>query len=169
MRIAITGASGFVGRQLVPLLESAGHSLLLLGREESRLSQLYPDARVGVYDAFKQDDVGYDLLIHLAVLNNDSNAGLEEFRQVNVAMFSRVLKMAREMNVRRVINVSSFHALDSNNLGPYAQSKREALSIAKCVKNLDVTNLYLPNVYGTRFSGKLSVLNRLPIIFQTTI
>lgn len=42
MRIAISGASGFVGRQLVPLLVKKGVDLLLISRDPPKLQDLFP-------------------------------------------------------------------------------------------------------------------------------
>lgn len=69
MKILITGATGFIGQYLVPLLE--GHQLLLLGLEEARFSQsgcVYLKADLGDEASWKKQvrDFAPDACIHLA-------------------------------------------------------------------------------------------------------
>lgn len=45
MRIAITGATGFVGGRLIERLQAEGHSILALCRDPGKARQLYPQAR----------------------------------------------------------------------------------------------------------------------------
>lgn len=162
MKIAVTGATGFVGRQLVPLLAADGHDLLLLGRDKTEIVQLFPHFVAGDYEDLTKltDDV--DLLVHLAVLNNNAQRSPDEFRQVNVSFFNNVLAAAKLAGIKRVVNFSSFHALNSNDQTPYAVSKREALELARGAQGVEVINLFLPAVHGSAFAGKLAVLNKLP-------
>ncbi len=45
MKVAITGATGFVGRRLVPWLHHEGHELVLLVRNSQKAARLYPPAQ----------------------------------------------------------------------------------------------------------------------------
>ena len=40
MRVAVTGASGFIGRYLVPALAAEGHEVVALGRQAEGLAPL---------------------------------------------------------------------------------------------------------------------------------
>lgn len=44
-KMIITGASGFIGRQIVPRLVSVGFDLLLVGRNPDKLSELFPSVK----------------------------------------------------------------------------------------------------------------------------
>jgi lipopolysaccharide/colanic/teichoic acid biosynthesis glycosyltransferase len=162
MKIAITGATGFVGRNLVPILEKAGTELLLVGRDPQRISQCFPHLPACGYDELEQKASGFDLLVHLAVVNNNQDVSPQTFHDVNVRKFLEVVYTAQRAGVSRFVNVSSIHALNPRNHSPYAMSKREALSRLADVKGIATTTVFLPAIYGDRWSGKLSVLNKLP-------
>lgn len=162
MKIVIAGASGFVGQNLVPFLTRSGAQLLLVGRDPARLSEMFPGIETCRYEDLATRARGWDKLVHLAVLNNDSTATAQEFVRVNVDFLVHVAEIARLAGIRQFLNVSSIHALDSKNHGPYAESKRQAARRLAELPGLDSLTVYLPAVYGDRWAGSLSWLNRLP-------
>lgn len=162
MRIAVTGAGGFLGKQLVPLLKAHAGSLLLVGRDISALQTTFPDDEVGRYDDLPASAAGCDALIHLAVLNNDSNSTWEQFLQVNVTLAVETCRKARDAGVRKFIFLSSAHALDPSNSSFYARSKRQAVAELEKIAGIDLVVLYIPAVVGEQLAGKLAPLNRFP-------
>ena len=66
LRIAVTGASGFIGRSLVPFLTAGGHEVHRLVRSRARLTpgDVFWDPTRGEIDAAALD--GVDAVIHLA-------------------------------------------------------------------------------------------------------
>ncbi len=162
LHIVITGASGFVGQELVPKLAAAGATLLLVGRNSDALAAQYPSHQVCCYDTLQGAAQNADLLIHLAVRNNDEAGSLEEFEAVNVTFMTEVLNMAIAASVVRFVHVSSIQALDSGNKSAYAVSKRKAEGALGQAEGIETCTLYLPPVYGTAFSGKLALLNAWP-------
>jgi uncharacterized protein (TIGR01777 family) len=76
MKIILTGATGFVGRALVPLLHQQGHELTLLVRSVPKAQRLFPPSsfpqlKASAYEATKSGDWqkvvdGQDAVINLA-------------------------------------------------------------------------------------------------------
>jgi lipopolysaccharide/colanic/teichoic acid biosynthesis glycosyltransferase len=162
MRIVVTGASGFVGQSLVPLLAEAGAELLLVGRDPARIDETFPGLPACGYDELARRAAGFDVLVHLAVANNDAKLPLDAFRAVNVDLAVETAESAWQAGIGRFINISSVHALDPGNDGAYARTKREAVERLAGIDGLEVVTVYLPAVHSDRWSGKLGVLNSLP-------
>ncbi|WP_340251879.1 hybrid nucleoside-diphosphate sugar epimerase/sugar transferase [Roseobacter sp. HKCC-CH-9208] len=160
MRIVIAGASGFVGRMLVPELRVRGADVMLLGRIPEALQAKFPDCAVSDYANLSQALQGADLLLNLAVVNSDAGASLSAYQSVNVEFAATLAQAAQDAGVR-FINVSSTHALEAGNRSAYAQSKRDGVAAVDAVGG-DVVHLYLPAIYGATFAGALRHLNRLP-------
>jgi len=162
MKIIITGASGFIGRQLVPLLNDMGHQMLLVGRDAKVLERDFPQHNASTYSQLGQNAEGYDILLHLAVANNNSSLLEADIFDVNVKLLCETAKEVARKGVPKIISISSIHALDPNNTSAYARSKREASKSLEQIPGLDVTTVYLPSIYGQHWSGKLAVLNKFP-------
>jgi lipopolysaccharide/colanic/teichoic acid biosynthesis glycosyltransferase len=169
MKIVVTGASGFVSKNLVPLLKDAGAELLLVGRSPQRLECDFPGHSCCGYEDLVARGKGYDLLLHLAVANNDATVPPEMVHSVNVEFMLQTLEAAKQAGIARFLNVSSVHALDPRNQTPYAQSKREAEKRLETVTGIDAITVYLPIVHANSWCGKLAVLNRLPRPLANTL
>ena len=167
-RVIITGASGFIGRQLVPRLVSAGFELLLVGRNPDALSELFPSVKTCSYASIAEDGRGFELLLHLAVLNNNALSDAGEFQQVNVDLLEQTLVAAKKAGISRFVNVTTFHAMDGHG-SEYARSKRAALDILKAEENIENTNVFLPAVYGDEFAGKLAIVKKVPALLRPAV
>lgn len=169
MKIILTGTTGFVGKLLVPLLNAEGHTLLLVGRNTEKLNRTFPQASCCDYSQLGEQGKDYDLLIHLAVANNDRERPDADFKSINVDFLLEIAAIAKKINVKRFINVSSIHALDPSNMTAYATSKRKGAAALEKVKGLASETVYLPLVYGKQWAGKLKVLNKFPRPIATTV
>lgn len=162
MRIVVTGASGFVGMSLVPLLAEAGAELLLVGRDPARIRQAFPALAACGYGELARRGAGFDVLVHLAVANNDAALAPDAFRAVNVDLALETAESARQAGIGRFVNVSSIRALDPGDDSSYARTKREAAERLAGIAGIEIVTVYLPAVHSDRWSGRLGILNALP-------
>ena len=87
MRVAITGATGLVGRELVPVLQQGGHEPVALVRDLDRGEEILgTDVELRPYDAFDVESVrealqGADGIVNLAGQNLFAKRWNKEFMQ----------------------------------------------------------------------------------------
>ena len=162
MKIIVTGASGLIGHALVPRLANKGWALLLVGRDPQKLRTIYPEFSHCSYDDMAIAGLGYDVCIHLAVMNNNNHWDIELFRAANVSLLQTVFQNAKQAGCKKLINLNSFHAADLAYDDPYALSKREAHRWLTEQRDLNTTTLCLPAVYSPESQGNLAHVNMLP-------
>lgn len=114
MRIAITGASGYIGTVLTPLLLSNGHTLKVFTRKP--LPDTSPDGVTFVYGNLLDNDSlqnlveGADVVIHLAAMISVNDAPDETLFRVNTGGTRLLAAAALEAGVKRFIHLSSVTA-----------------------------------------------------------
>ena len=158
----VTGASGFVGRQVVPFLRARGFDLLLVGRDPQRLATMFPGIACCDYESLAERGKGFGSLLHLAVQNNHAAASEAEFRAANVDLVLSLAGIARQIGVRRFINLSSTHALSAKADDAYGVSKAEGARLLCERSAVPVTVIIAPAIYGTAFQGNLRIAERFP-------
>lgn len=128
MKMLVTGACGFLARELIPALEQHGHELLLLDyvdpgeatvfvpgsakREVKPLKSDWPYIRADVTneDAMQKAVEGIEGIVHLSGLTTGlPEVGVATFR-VNALGTFIVLDAARQAGVSRVLCASSINA-----------------------------------------------------------
>lgn len=122
--IAINGASGKLGRHLVPRLEARGAKLKLFSRDARKLEGIGSATEKYALDELEIELPGCDVLIDLAVRNNDQPGEDTAFLEDNFRRPQRLVQMAQAAGVGVTIFLSSFHALEPDNGSAYAKSKR---------------------------------------------
>ena len=167
MKLIITGASGFVGRRLVPALRAKGHELLLLGRDPAALQAHYRDCDCANSDSIEASEMsGFDGCIHLAARNNDQPGSEAQFIEDNVTRLKNLLEKQQSAGVCCQIYLSSILA-DADNPSPYGKSKALAeeklQQMSQAYEALELTILRPAFIHARPFRGKLKLLNHLPV------
>jgi dihydroflavonol-4-reductase len=117
MRILLTGASGFVGATLAPLLVEAGHALRCLLRPGSAAENLagvpFERAAGALEDARALADAvrGCDAVVHLAALVSFRAQDRARMFAINETGTATLARLAREAGVARFLHVSSVSAV----------------------------------------------------------
>jgi len=167
MKLVITGASGFLAGELIPILHGKGYELVLVSARAKLLASKHPDLVCLDYADLDDCLVDATCVVHLAVRNNDRQGDLSDFRKTNVDQTLAVLKAAKSAGVEKFIFASSLHTLGLN--GPasdYARSKLEAETLVLNEPGIDVSVLHMAAIYGAKFRGKLTFLNQFPILLR---
>jgi nucleoside-diphosphate-sugar epimerase len=99
-RIAITGASGFIGRALVARATGAGHRVIALSRGDGSVPRGYEDE-----DALARAFADADVIVHLAARAH--RGGTDADFDCNVRAASATARAARTAGVRRLVLLSS--------------------------------------------------------------
>lgn len=169
MKVAVTGATGFIGSHLVQALKGCGWDVTAVTE---------PGDPVGCGNArgFSADIVsgeglmgalsGADAVVHLAarshVLRENSADPLAEYRKVNVAGTKNVIRAAIDSGVKIFVHLSSVKAMGEECVGvldenapclpktPYGISKLESEEVVRT---------------ETAGSGMSSIILRLPIVY----
>ena len=177
MRIAVTGANGFIGQQLCPYLqEQLKADIITLTRSPSAIGN--KALSFSVSDEQLISDLSQiDCLIHLAARTH-SNATATDLERDNLALSERVAKLALAAKVARVIYISSIkvNGDSTQDRAPftadetpqpdddYGRSKLASELILKKHLTNNSTELVIirpPLVYGSNNKGNLKSLEKL--------
>ena len=116
MRIAITGGTGFVGRNIARALATDGHEIVLLARGHDQtdpsINQL-PRARffpmsLDNVDKLAEAFAGCDSVAHCAGINRE--LGAQTYQRVHIDGTRNVVNAARHAGVRKIALVSFLRA-----------------------------------------------------------
>lgn len=144
--IAVTGASGFVGRHLVPFLSSCGHQCRSIARIE--------------LDAPLEALRGADAVIHLAAIAHTNAATELDYIRVNRDLPIALAKAAGAAGVSRFVFVSSTHALTHRDTA-YGRAKADAEAALLDMSGIDIRIARPPLVYGPGAKANMGSLARL--------
>jgi nucleoside-diphosphate-sugar epimerase len=186
MRVLVTGATGFIGRELLGRLAADGHALSAAVRDPA--SQLPEGVRsIAVGDIGPKTDWsgaldGVEAVVHLAarvhVLKDQAKAPLVEFRKVNAQGTVNLARAAAEAGVRRFVFMSTIKVNGENTtpgkpflpdqspapLDPYGISKLEAengLASIAGERGMEATIIRPTMVYGPGVKGNFLSLIKL--------
>ena len=146
MRLAVTGATGFVGSHLVDVAIAAGHEIAALTRreQEPREGVIWIDGDLRDRTALERLVGGAEAVIHVAGVITAPSA--EAFEKGNVEGTLAMLAAATAGGVRRFVHVSSLAAREPK-LSLYGASKARAEELVYG-SGLDWAIVRPPAVYG---------------------
>jgi nucleoside-diphosphate-sugar epimerase len=127
MKIAITGASGFIGGRLSRYLHERGHEVTALVRPGGKaIPQDIREVRTVSYDicdghSLEKAFRGADAVVHLAALFNNPESSWEDYYRVNVKGTKNVLEAARRSGVSRVVHCSTVGVATGNGRPPFSE------------------------------------------------
>jgi dihydroflavonol-4-reductase len=166
MRVALTGATGFVGSHLAEALLAGGHQLTCLVRAPGRARDLQARGCTLVEGGLEDEDAlrrlveGADVLHHVAGVIAARSP--QEFERVNRAGTFALARLAREAGVRRLVYVSSLavsgptvpgrpleEADRDQPVTPYGRSKQAGEQAVRAA-GIPFTIVRPPAVYGPR-------------------
>ena len=169
MKILITGANGFVGKQLTTLLESRGFQLLLATRKDIQADS--PVVSIGDIDSFDNWAgllSGVDIVIHLAARVHqidENDRAATYYQRTNVDVTRRLAAAAIKYGVKRFIFLSTIKVNGEETLNgdtfsatdipspkdAYSKSKLEAEQVLKKLSSdsgMGFVIIRPPLVYG---------------------
>lgn len=179
-RVLVTGATGFVGRQLCAELIRREYQVKAAVRTPDALNAVEQTAVVGQIDGrtdWTQALDGVDAVIHLAarvhVMKEAAADPLAEFRKVNVQGTEHLARQAASAGVKRLVYVSSIKVNGEETTGrqgyteqdepmpqdPYGVSKWEAeLALHRVASEtgLEIVVVRPPLVYGPNVKGNFA-------------
>jgi nucleoside-diphosphate-sugar epimerase len=163
LNIALTGATGFVGRKVVAVLLAQKHSVTALVRDRAKAE--LPSAvrlvsgdlqNIAALDALTE---GSSVVIHLA--GSISAVKRQDYFLVNEEGTKAIAQAASRNGVKRFVHVSSLSAREPQ-LSGYGASKLAGEAVlGKWAGNLSVVILRPPAVYGPGDKATLPLLKAL--------
>lgn len=147
MRILVTGANGLLGHQVILELLSRKMAVRIIVRNSRNIYfdlnavQVF-EGNYGDYNTLIQAAKGCDAIIHIAAVTSTNLLHYTDYSKINVDGTSQILKIADELNINRLVFISSANTIGyGNEQAPanecfntqfpftksfYAQSKLEA-------------------------------------------
>jgi uncharacterized protein YbjT (DUF2867 family) len=152
VKIAITGGTGFVGRNLARFLVDAGHEIVLLARGFDKTDLAIRELSHTRFVASGLDDAdelakiisGCDAVAHCAGINRE--IGAQTFERVHVAGTRNVVSAAQRAGVGKVVLISFLRARPGCG-SAYHESKWAAEEIVRG-SGLDYTVFKCGVIYG---------------------
>ncbi len=164
MRVVVTGASGFIGRALVPALRARGHEVVALDRSVI--------GDIAGFTGWAAHLAGSDAVAHLAGLAHARRVDEPRLRAVNVDAAPALGRAAAAAGARMLL-MSSAKVLGEETAerpfddssppaprDPYARAKAEAEAALRAVPGLALTVLRPPLVYGPGVKANFLALMR---------
>jgi nucleoside-diphosphate-sugar epimerase len=182
MKVAITGATGFVGRATMASAKSVGFEVIPLVRTPSRLENERIIGEINSDTDWANALSGVDVVVHLAakvhVMAKSDAKPLAEFEEINTRGSINMIQQAITQNVKRIVFVSTIKVLGEQASAiapftsiavpapkdPYAISKyraEKALRKIASESGIELAIVRPPLVYGANAKGNFKSIVKL--------
>src|SRR3954454_8156669 len=170
--ILLTGASGTVGRALLPLLLSAGHDVRALARDPRGLGRHRVDVQIALGDLARLGDRhlqrqalrGVDTVIHLAAaIRDEPHARVEELNGLATA---RLLRAAERAGVERFVFFSAIGASETQRTRFFRAKALAEQAVAEAPLKTTIfapSIVYDPDDRWVRLMKRLALLPAVPV------
>ena len=186
MHVLVTGATGFVGHALVPMLKNAGHKVTIAVRNNATAGHLTGVHVKNIVDIGPTTNwldalTNIDAIIHLAgrahVMAETSEDAVAAYRHINVEGTRQLAQAASDIGIKRMVFLSSVkvngertgdhpfnETMSPNPEDAYGRSKLEgeqALLSISAKSSLEPVIVRTPLVYGSYVKGNFLSLLRI--------
>jgi uncharacterized protein YbjT (DUF2867 family) len=144
MKVAITGATGFVGSHLATRLSSEGHEVVRVVRNARGNDTKVAIASLDDVDELAKAFAGCKAVAHCAGINRE--VGDQTYMRVHIEGTRNVVEAARRAGVEKLVLMSFLRARPDCG-SAYHESKSAAEEIVRC-SGLDYTVIKAGVVYG---------------------
>lgn len=175
MKLLLTGASGFIGKEVTKLCVKSKLHVFALTRNyiEGCEHKVIPQLK----DVKAEDMKGYDAIIHLAGIAHTKGATPNDYYNYNTELTIHLARIAAKANVKRFVFISTIGVNGKSTQGApfcssdsaephndYAKSKLEAelgLKKVSLETGLEVVIIRPTLVYGASAPGNFGLLKKL--------
>lgn len=174
MRIVLLGATGFVGRHLLPVLSRRGHECRVASRDPARCRELrlIPGVTLWPAPVLKPEHLepmlqGADAAVNLVGILNERGRNGSGFHQVQVGTVENLVEACKAAGVKRVVQISALNA--GKGKSHYLKSKGEAEAVLRSSEAIQATLLQPSVIFGigdsffNRFAALLRLTPVLPL------
>ena len=148
MNVFITGATGFIGKRLIELIEkdTRFENIYCLCRKETAFSSNIKIITGSLEDLHKLPPVKADICLHLAAVTDSASSDKRDIFRINAEGTEQVVEFCKRSGIPEIVFLSSVNVYLKKKYS-YALSK---LSAEDCIKNsgLDYSVLRCTHVYG---------------------
>lgn len=130
VKVLVTGASGFFGSALVPLLVNTGHEVTTFGRSPAieafaKLNVKHSRGDLSDVSSLQNAFRGQDAVIHMAGLVSYRRCDYDRLYQSNVIGTRNVMQAALDEKIQRIIHMSSIAGMGMPEPGQIADETLE--------------------------------------------
>lgn len=127
MKIFMTGATGFLGNEILHALLTRKHQITALVRSPQKASSLPPEVKavpgsVENPDSYREELRGLDVFLHVAALVKMWVRDRKEFDRTNVEALEKNIELAEQMSIPKFVYTSSFIALGPSDGKPICEA-----------------------------------------------